>query len=923
MPRFIARLLPVSLALALVLTMNSSLQAQELDVPFTKHVLDNGLEVVIHEDHSDPVASVFIIYHVGSGREETGRSGFAHLFEHMLFQGSEHVGDDQHFKIISEAGGTLNGTTNRDRTLYYETLPSNQLETALWLEADRMGFLLPSMTQEKLDNQREVVKNERRQNYENTPYRQSETALIAALYPKGHPYSWSTIGSHADLTAASMPDVHNFFRRWYGPNNATLAIGGDVDPGEALALAEKYFGSIPRGPEVERPRAWQAELDETVRLVEEDKVKLPQLTMVWPTAVRDTKDEAALSMLASILSANKAAILDKALTIDETLVTRVSAWQTRDEMSGEFRITVRAAPDVSLDTLELRINELLHQLARDGVDRAQLRRMQNRYEANEISRFETVSSRTSALCDANVFLGDPGRLGRRLAMALDVNTHRVEAVLKKYILDRPAVILSVVPEGKLGMAASGRTPEQYAHETSLDRYAQPTPGPVANFRPPEVWHDTLPNGVKVTGTKYTELPLVSLQLSVSAGHLREDMSQLGLASLTASLMNEGTRSLDSVELQNRLDELGASLRVFSTGDEIGISLRTLKRHLPAASELLQDIVMNPRFSDDDFERIKAQRIASLETRGDSIRTIAGNAWGRLMYAPGEVAGMPSAGTLDTVADLGVDDVRAFYKTYVVPGGARLRVVGDVDNLELRSLFAGLSESWKGAALEPISTERRPTIADTRVYLVDKPGAAQSEIRIGHPSVAATHPDDYAISVMNHSLGGTFSSRINMNLREDKGYTYGARSRFSGGLRTGSFTASSGVRTNVTMESVTELMKELRTIHDGFTEEEVAYTKDALVQAMNRQYESVSSLSGLVDSISRYNRPDDYLVQRLKFLETVDTAKLDELAKTYISPDNMVILVVGDAEVVREGLAELGYGEPIELDIDGNPVDGSS
>jgi len=429
--------------------------------------------------------------------------------------------------------------------------------------------------------------------------------------------------------------------------------------------------------------------------------------------------------------------------------------------------------------------------------------------------------------------------------------------------------------------------------------------------------------VTVTGTRYTELPLVNLQLSVSAGHLRENLDQLGLASLTASLMNEGTTTLDTIALQNRLDELGASLRVFSSGDEIGVSLSTLKRHLPAASELLTDIVQNPRFSSDDFARIKAQRIASLETRGDSIRTIAGNAWNTLMYAPGEVAGTPSAGTLDTVPNLTVEDVRAFHGTHVVPGGARLRVVGDVDPTELRTLFAGLSSSWKGAALEPIPTERRPAIASTQVYLVDKPGAAQSEIRIGHPSVAATHPDDYPISVMNYSLGGTFSSRINMNLREDKGYTYGARSRFGSGMRTGTFTASSGVRTDVTKESVVEFMKELSAIHDGFTEDEVAYTKDALVQAMNRQYESIGALGGLVDSISRYGRPDDYLVQRLRFLGDVDKAQLDKLAKSYVDPDKMIILVVGDAEIVREGLAELGYGEPIELDIDGKLLNDNS
>ncbi|MHC5210887.1 MAG: M16 family metallopeptidase [Planctomycetota bacterium] len=901
---------------------NATGQSPSVDLPFTKVVLENGLQVVVHEDRSDPVVAVYVLYHVGSGREEVGRSGFAHLFEHLMFQGSSHVGDDQHFKIVSEAGGSLNGTTNRDRTNYFETLPSNQLETALWLESDRMGFLLPAITQEKLDNQREVVKNERRQNYENVPYRQAWSEIMAALYPADHPYHWLTIGSHEDLTAASLEDVHAFFRRWYGPNNATLAIGGDVDTQEAIALARKWFGGIPRGPEVGPPAQRPVRLDENVRLVMEDKVQLPELSLTWPTAPKGHADEAALVMLSSILSANKAAILDRALTIDAVLASRVSASQRRDELAGEFDITVRAAPGVTLDTLEQTVHGLLVQLAADGVDADQLQRQKNRYESFQVNGLETVARRTNALAEANVFFGDPGAATRLLDEVLAVTPAQIDAALRTYLLDRPHVVMSVVPEGETEAAASGKgLPDGRAEVVAdaVDRSSRPDAAPAVAFRPPAIWHDEFPSGVNVIGTRYTELPIVSLSLSVPAGHLRDRPETAGLASLTADLMNEGTLSLDTVGMTDALDELGASLRVGSDDDEITISLRTLGRHLPKAAALLQDVVLRPRFDAADFDRLKTQRISALETRGDSIRTIAGNSWGRVLYGKDDMTGWPADGTPDSVRGLTLDQVIAFHRDHVVPTGARLTVVGDVDAAGLRDLFAELATEWSGEAPAIVAQGEHPPRDATRIFLVDKPGAPQSEVRIGHEGLATTDPDWYPVSIMNYMLGGTFSSRINMNLREDKGYTYGARSRFSGGLRPGSFTASSGVRTDVTAESVAEIMKELNSIRDGITEEELAFARDGLMQAMNRQYEAVSALNRMLDSISMYGYPDDYLVGRIAILERITKADIDALAKKYVQPEKAAVLVVGDKEKVLGPLEALGYGPVTELDIDGNPL----
>jgi len=903
--------------------------SSDVSVPYSRTVLPNGLQVIVHEDHSDPVVAVYVNYHVGSGREEPGRSGFAHLFEHMLFQGSQHVGDDLHFKHVSEAGGTLNGTTNEDRTLYYETLPSNQLELALWLEADRMGFLLPAVTQEKLDNQRDVVRNERRQNYENRPYGQVSGAIAAAMYPAGHPYSWLTIGSHEDLEAATLEDVHAFFRRWYGPNNATLAIGGDVDRDEVLALVETYFGPIPRGPEVQAPTPRPARLERSVRLVQEDDVQLPQLNVSWPGTHRYSEDDAALDLLAMVLSENKASILDRALTVDRVLAQGVSARNSSSEIAGTFDVSITAAPDVDLDTLESELHRLLGQLAETGVDPEQLQRMKNRYEADFVRRLETVSRKTSMLSEYNTFRGEPDSFGADLAAHLAVTPEDVRAVLRRYLVGRPAVTLSVVPEGELGLAASGRTPEQVAAEAAFDREAKPGAAPTPEFRSPAVWHATLANGVEVTGTPLAELPMTTLSLSIPGGRLRESPERLGISSLTAELMNEGTRELSTTELADALDFIGADLWVRADDDELTVGLSALDKHLSAAMELLADVLLEPRFDPADFERLKVQRLARIDTRGDNIRGIAGTAWDRLMYGEDTIAGLPSAGTHETVAALTLDDVKTFHRASLDPRRSRLVVASGLDASAVEDLFADVVARWQ-APDSPVAAAKLGTPGEAsarrggaRLFLIDKPGAAQSEVRIGHMSVASTDDDYWPLTVLNYVLGGSFSSRINMNLREDKGYTYGARSNFGGGLRPAPFVASAGVKTDVTAPSVQEFMKELTAILDGVTDEELAFAKSALTQAQLRQYESSRARLGLVDSISQYGWPDDYVEARLRRLEALTADELKALAAEHLHPGEMTILVVGDKETVLEGLQGLGLGPVSELDIDGEPLAGGS
>ncbi len=908
--------------LAALFSLTSTAMAQEIDIPFEKHVLENGLEVVIHEDHSDPVVAVYVYYHVGSAREERGRSGFAHLFEHMMFQGSQNVGDEQHFKLVQEAGGTLNGTTNLDRTNYFETLPSNQLELALWLEADRMGFLLPSVTQAKLDNQREVVKNERRQTYEDRPYGREYGALAETLYPPDHPYSWITIGSHEDLSAASLEDVHAFFRRWYGPNNATLAIGGDVDPAKTLALVRKYFGSIPRGPDVAKPAPRPAVLEGDVRVAIEDNVELPQVTFAWHSVPSFSEEEPALEMLSRILSANKASVLNRALTIDRELASSVSCSQNGAELAGTFEITLRAKPGVTLDELENECRELLSKLLENGVDAEQLQRAKNRFEADAVRALETTSARTSRLAHYNTFLGTPDYAAENLRVHLAVTPADVRRVLERYLVARPAAIVSTVPKGKLELAASGRTRSALAAEAALARTQIPEPGPQPAFRSPRVWHGELANGVEVTGTRYKELPIVQLDLFVPAGQIHEDLSQLGIASLTAAMLNEGTQTLSTTELVEELDAIGAQLSIRSTEDEIAFSLNTLQKHLPRAVSLLEDVILNPRFAEEDFQRIVNQRLVAIQTRGDSIGQTAGRVFDRLIFGD-TVRGMPSQGTQETIAKLTRDDVAAHWQRHGIPAGARLTVVGDLDAAGVEDLLSSLVAGWKapesGILPAAFRSEMEGLKSVPNVYLVDKLNASQSQIRIGHLGVAATDEDWFPLYVLNYILGGSFSSRVNLNLREDKGYTYGARTGFTGGLLPGTFVASGGVRGDVTKESVVEFMKELGRILDGVDDAELEFTRQALEQAMGRGYESTRALAGFLNEISKYGYPDDFLAQRVTMLHELTPDKLRALARKHLSPNQMVILVVGDKSSVREGLTQLGYGDVAELDLDGNPL----
>ncbi|MGB4399412.1 MAG: insulinase family protein, partial [Daejeonella sp.] len=624
-------------------------KGSELLIPYEKYVLPNGLTVVVHEDHSDPIVHVDVTYHVGSAREEVGKSGFAHFFEHMMFQGSDNVADEAHFKIISEAGGTLNGSTNRDRTNYYQTMPSNQLETALWLEADRMGFLLDAVTQKKFEIQRSTVKNERGQNYDNRPYGLVYEKASAALYPYGHPYSWTTIGYLEDLNRGSLDDLKNFFLRWYGPNNATLTVGGDVTPAQVVKLAEKYFGSIPRGPEVQNMKLPMPVLNKDRYISYEDNVRFPMLQMTFPSAPRYSQDEVAMDLLAEIIGQGKNSILYKNLVKTQKAV-QASASNPTSELGGEFSITVLPFPTQTLAEMEKLVREALVEFEKTGVSDDALTRFKVSYETSEINSLSSVAGKTSALAAYQTFTGNPNYLPIELKRHNAVTKEDVMRVYNKYIKGKHAVILSVVPKGKPEMIASADNytvdasgymapKDQYSGlkyekaKDNFDRSQRPAAGANPVVKVPAYWTAKTSNGVRIIGAKNDEVPTATLLMSVRGGHKLEakDPGKAGISSLTAAMLNEASEKYSAEEISSQLQKLGSSITFYSGADRMNIQVQSLAKNLDGTLALLEERMMHPRFDQADFDRLKKQTLESIANQSTQAPVVASNVYNKLLY----------------------------------------------------------------------------------------------------------------------------------------------------------------------------------------------------------------------------------------------------------------------------------------------------
>ncbi|MFT5103234.1 MAG: zinc protease [Candidatus Latescibacterota bacterium] len=912
-----------------------------LSVDFEKYELANGLDVILHQDKSDPIVSLAIQYGVGSNREKTGRTGFAHLFEHMLFQESENVPQDQFFKKIQDAGGTLNGGTWKDGTIYYEIVPNNALETVLWLESDRMGFLINTVTESAFYNQQEVVQNEKRQRVDNNPYGHTNWVLDKNLYPEGHPYNWQVIGELVDLQSATVEDVREFYDRFYGPNNATLVLAGDFDTPAAKEMIEKYFGEIKRRQDVLPLEPQRVTISETKRLYHEDAfATAAQMNMVWPTVEHYTDDAYALDFLAEILSSGKKAAMYKVLVKEKDLTSRTSAYNNSQELAGEFHIRITGNDGVDLDDVEAGINESFAVFEKEGITERDVERVKAGLETGFYNGISSVLGKSFQLANYNTFTGDPGFIEDDIENIKKVTKEDVMRVYNTYIKDKPFIMTSFVPKGKLNLIAENSTKAPVVEEeikenvtktvdnvgaeiaktpSNFDRSVEPNQGETPALNVPSNWTAELSNGMSVYGIEQNEIPTVNFSLVMDGGHLLDDKNKNGVANVMTDIMMEGTANKTPAELEEEIEMLGASINMYTTRETIVIQGNTLTRNFDKTMELVEEILLQPRWDEEEFARIKTKTINEIKRSNANPNAVASRVFNKMLYGEDHIFSYPTSGTEASVAALGMDDLKAYYNNYFSPSVSKFHVVGKIDKQAALANLKGLESGWAAKDVEIPAFPAENNRTKNGLYFVDIPDAKQSVINIGYVSMARTDENFYPAEVMNYKLGGSFSGNVNLILREEKGYTYGARTNFNGSKIPGTFKASSSVRTNTTGESVQIFKDQIASYKEGISEEDLTFTKNALIKSNARRFETQFALLGMLQEMSTYNLDPDYIAKEEAIVSGMTLEQHRALANTYLDESKMAYLVVGDAATQFAQFKNMGFDEVKLLDKEGEEV----
>lgn len=913
-----------------------------LSINFEKYELENGLNIVLHQDSSDPIVSIAIQYGVGSNREKKGRTGFAHLFEHMLFQESENVPQDQFFKKIQDAGGTLNGGTWKDGTVYYEVVPKNALETVMWLESDRMGYLINTVTEAAFANQQEVVQNEKRQRVDNNPYGHTGWVIDKNLFPDGHPYSWQVIGELEDLQNATVEDVKEFYDKFYGPNNATLVIAGDFEEEETKDLVEKYFGEIKERQEVEPLEIQNVSLDQTKRLYHEDNfATAPQLNMVWPVVEQYHEDAYALNFLGEILSSGKKAPLYKVLVKERELTSQPYAFNSADQIAGKFRISVTANSGVDLDSVEAGIKDAFTLFEEDGVTERDIERIKAGMETDFYNGISSVLGKSFQLAQYDVFTGDPGYIEKDIENIKTVTKDDVMQVYEKYIQGKPFVLTSFVPQGQLDLIAENSEKADVVEEeitenveteitetqqeiqktpSSFDRSVQPEMGKTPGLNVPESWIVELDNQLEIYGIEQNELPLVNFSLIIEGGHLLDDLSKNGVANLMTDILMEGTANRTPEQLEEEIDLLGANINMYTGNESIVVRGNTLKRNFDKTMELIQEILLEPRWDEEEFARIKTSTINRIKRNEANPNVIANRVFNKLLYGEAHPFAHPISGTVESVEALTIQDLQSFYAQNFSPTVSSLHVVGNVSRSETLAATEGLETNWEVKEVNIPEFEVTNDREKSSLYFVDVPNAKQSVINIGYITMPRTSEDFFPAEVMNYKLGGSFSGNVNLILREEKGYTYGARSGFSGSKIPGKFTASSSVRTNTTGESVAIFRNEIAKYKEGISPEDLEFTKNALIKSNALRFETQRSLLEMLQEMSTYNLDPKYIEKEEHIIGAMTLDEHKDLANKYLDESKMAYLVVGDAATQFEQFQSMGFDEVKLLDKQGDELE---
>jgi zinc protease len=880
------------------------------NLPIHQYRLSNGLTVFLLQDRTVPLVAIDVNYQVGSKNERAGRTGFAHLFEHLMFQGSRNYNDD-YFKPLQDIGGQVNGATSTDRTRYWEVVPAGYLERALWLEADRMGFLLDAMTQERLDNQRSVVQNERRQNYDNRPYGTVWEKTLAVLYPPQHPYSWPTIGSMEDIGAAKLEDVRDFFTTFYSPNNASLAVVGDFELDHAKALIEKLFGAIPPGPPVSRVSRWVPRLDQDIHLEIQDRVQLPRGYATFHTVPLFDPEDAALDVFVQILGGGKTSRLYQKLVYEKQIAQDAVAFHHSSQVAGIMQIVVTPRPGHSLEDVQAAALAELEQALAKGITTRELERTVTTVMADYVRSMQNIGGFGGLADRINAYYhhaGEPDRFKWDLQRYLDLTPDGVMKVARKF-LRAPKIIVSVRP-------LENMAPSESVAATSLDRSVMPGKGDESPFRLPPRKNFTLKNGLKVVLVEHRTLPLVSMNLLIPGGSSMDPVELPGLASMTAALMEEGAGGRSSLQLAEDIEALGAQFDVRASTDASVVILSTLKTRMDEALTLMNDVVTRPDFPPAELERQKTNRKVQLTQLRDQPQYVANEAAQRILFGK-HPYGRPGLGTTRGIDSITLEHVRDFWKRTFVPDRATLLVVGDVTRKELEVSLGKTLGKWKGGEGMALDLPAPDFPGQRAIHVIDKPGAAQSVIVVGMPGTDRRTSDFAILEVLNTALGGQFVSRLNLNLREDKGYTYGARSRFDFGRVPGAFTASAPVQTEVTAPALREMLKELGDLSGSRPLEgtELAYSVDSIVNGYSRRFATPGQIASELVDVVLYSLPDDAPERFPDEVRAVTATSVKDAAGRYLDLDRAVIVVVGDRKAVVPELEALGIAPVILLDPD--------
>ena len=881
------------------------------NIAFEKHTLSNGLDLIMHVDRSIPVAAVNVWYHVGSQNEEPDRTGFAHLFEHIMFKGSKHH-NREYFLPLQEVGASINGSTTTDRTNYYEDVPAEYLELALWLEADRMGFLLDAFDQDSFDTEVDVVRNERRQSYENRPYGLAGQEIRKALFPPNHPYHWQTIGSHEHLEAATLEDVKDFFRRFYAPNNASLSIAGDIDIEDTKRLVEKYFGDLPPAPPVPRVQRWTPRLDSEVRLELEDSVQLSRIFFAWVGPPRFDADEAPLDVLMTVLGEGRSSRLYRTLVYEKQIARAASSYYHSQEIAGELRVDATLSPGASLREVE---DVLLAEIERIKVTPPtdeEVQRAVNALESHFIRQIESVGGfggRADLLNFYNTFGGDPAMVNTDFDRYAAVTPAAVQRVAKQYLTG-----------GRVRLVVNPRE-QVKAAEVDVDRYVQPGPGRPRRFEPPTPRRVTLAGGLDLLVVEKHEVPLIAAGIYVPGGAVLDPDDRPGLSSFTGRLLTEGTTRRSSTQIADEADFLAAHPNVGVDRENVIVSTESLTRHWERALDLWADVVLNPTFPDEEVERVRRERITDLGRLRDDPNAIAERVAVGLLYGRDTAHGHPISGREDAIEAITRDEVLAQYERIFTGTRPTFLVVGDVNTETVAKQLEDAFGSMRSAPSDFVEKAASAQRANTTLYLVDKPAAAQSVITVGQVGVPRSHPDYIPLTVMNMAFGGQFTARLNMNLREDKGYTYGYRSRFDWRKSASSYSAGGSVQTDVTREALIETLKEYRDLHAErpITEEEFEKAKLGLIRGFPPTFETPSQVLRRLLDIVHFGLPDDYFSNQVARFEAVTLEDVQRVAAEHVDPEALSILVVGDRKLIEGPMRELNL-PIVYLDYEGQPLE---